>query len=54
MYIFTSGFVLQRVSVFQTHVETVEIYNKNFDVILVMNLFICRNGQKPRNICHSG
>ena len=33
-------------SVFQTHVEHVEIYNNNFHVILVMHLFTCRNGQK--------
>ena len=28
----------------------VEKYNNNFDVILVMRLFISRNGRKPRNI----
>ena len=47
---FTCGFVLYHTSLFETHVETVEKYNNNFDVILVMHLFICRNGRKPRNI----
>ena len=33
--------MIHYLSLFQTDVECVEIYNKNFDVIFVIHLFTC-------------
>ena len=46
MWGFPCGFVLHYLSLFQTDVKCVIIYNNTFDVIFVIHLFTCQKGSK--------